>query len=85
MTPEAKEYGRLKYRFAKKERVLALGVFDNVSLADARRARDDAKRLLKTGQDPVAFKKQQRVAAEIAASNTFEAITHEWLDQQRNR
>jgi Arm DNA-binding domain len=50
--PNGARYWRLKYRFAGKEKVLALGVFPDVSLADARQRRDEARRLLDNGVDP---------------------------------
>ena len=40
---------RLKYRFDGKERRLVFGPYPDVSLAQARQMRDDAKRLLRSG------------------------------------
>lgn len=85
VTPQGGKYWRLKYRFGGKEKLLALGVFDQVSLATAREERDIAKRLLKDGRDPGTAKKLDSIAAAFSAANTFEAIAMEWLDQQRNR
>ena len=45
-------YWRLKYRFLGKEKRLALGVYPEVSLQEARRKRDDARVQLASGQDP---------------------------------
>ena len=44
--PSGAKYWRLKYRFAGKEKVLALGVYPTVSLKDARSKRDAARKLL---------------------------------------
>jgi hypothetical protein len=49
-----------------------------VSLADARRARDDAKEHLAAGIDPALNKKAEKRARKIAATNTFESIAREW-------
>ena len=76
-------YWRLKYRYAGKEKVLALGVYPDVTLAEARDGRDDAKRLLRAGKDPVATRRRKRRAAESDAANTFEAIAREWAGKQR--
>lgn len=83
--PEGLKHWRLKYRFAGKEKLLALGVYPEVSLGDARDARDKAKRLLNDGRDPTHTRKQEKRAAEMSAATTFEAIAREWVEQQRNR
>ncbi|MCC7462247.1 MAG: DUF4102 domain-containing protein [Gammaproteobacteria bacterium] len=46
--PTAARYWRLKYRFAGREKLLALGVYPEVSLAEARRRRDDARNQLRS-------------------------------------
>ncbi len=81
--PTGSKYWRLKYRYAGKEKVLALGVYPDVPLAEARDGRDDAKRLLKAGKDPVATRRRERRIAESDAANTFEAIAREWAGKQR--
>jgi len=43
---------RYKYRFEKKERLLTLGTYPEVSLAEAREKRDEAKKVLREGRDP---------------------------------
>ena len=43
-------YWRLKYRFAGKEKTLALGVYPEVSLVEARETRDKARKLLRGGE-----------------------------------
>ena len=48
----------LAYRFGGKQKLLALGVYPKVSLARARQAREDAKRLLAEGTDPTLEKKR---------------------------
>jgi integrase len=82
--PDGAKYWRLKYRYAGKEKLLALGVYPQVSLAEARADRDDAKRLLKQRTDPVLFRKQQRHTAEVAAANTFEIIARQWHEKQKH-
>jgi len=67
--PDGARYWRVKYRHGGKERLLALGVYPHVSLAEARSERDDAKRLLKQGLDPVTARKQHRRATEVATAN----------------
>lgn len=73
------KYWRLKYRHGGTERLLAIGVFPDVSLASARDARDEARAKLAKGIDPSA----QRRAERDAGGETFEAVAREWLDRER--
>lgn len=76
--PNGGKYWRLKFRFAGKEKRLALGVYPEVSLGEARNARDAARRLLATGVDPSLARKAQKAARATAHANSFEAIAREW-------
>lgn len=84
VTSEGRKYWRLKYRITGKEKLLALGVYPDVSIAAARTACEEAKAIIKTGRDPIAVKKQGRLAAQVSAANTFEAVALEWIEQQRH-
>ena len=77
--PNGSRYWRLKYRFAGKEKLLALGVFPEVGISEARRARDLARSRLRQGTDPGQHRHEQREASKIAATNTFEAVSQDWL------
>jgi len=83
--PDGARYWRLKYRFAGKEKLLALGVFPDVSLAEARDARDDAKRMLRERKDPSEERKAHKRLVEHAAANTFKALAQDWLKTNRNK
>ena len=75
-------YWRLKYRFAGKEKLLALGVYDpedGVSLADARSSRSDARKLLKRGVDPGLERKKRKLTEKTKASTYFEDIARDWI------
>lgn len=76
-------YWRLKYRVAGKEKLLALGVYPDVSLADARAKRDEAKRTLAAGDDPGEVKQTEKQAKILAVSNSFEALAIEWHEHKR--
>jgi integrase len=71
---------RLKYRFAGKEKLLSIGPYPDVSLADAREERRKAKALLRDNKDPALDKKQRKAAAAGGAS--FEEIAREWHTAQ---
>jgi hypothetical protein len=60
INPNGSKYWRLQYRFDGKQKVLALGVYPMVSLGEARRKRDEAKKLVSDGIDPSEKKKQTR-------------------------
>lgn len=76
-------YWRLKYRVAGKEKLLALGVYPDVSLADARAKRDEAKRTLAAGDDPGEVKQAEKQAKILAVSNSFEVLAIEWHEHKR--
>lgn len=79
VTPAGGRLWRQKYRWLGKEKTLSHGRYPVVSLADARRRRDEAQRLLATGIDPGAHKKAARAVAIEHAGNSFEAVAREWL------
>lgn len=75
----AGKYWRMNYRYFGKQKTLALGVYPDVSLADARRKRAVARQRLADGVDPGAMKKQAKLDAALAISNSFESIANEWI------
>ncbi len=76
--PNGGKYWRLKYRVAGKEKLLALGVYPEVTLADARAKREDAKRGIAGGIDPMEAKREEKIARETQLNNTFKDIALEW-------
>ena len=71
-------YWRMDYTHASKRKTLALGVYPEVSLAKARKRREEARELLAEGLDPSAAKKAEKLATRVAAVNTFEAVAREF-------
>ncbi|KHN90148.1 integrase [Pectobacterium actinidiae] len=74
--PNGSKYWRLQYRFGGKQKMLALGVYPDVSLADARARRDDARKLLANGSDPGDKKKSDKI--EQSEALTFREVAIEW-------
>jgi integrase len=72
------KYWRFKYRFEGKEKLLALGIYPDVSLAQARQRRDEARKLLANEVDPGVYKQEAKRARKDMAGNSFEAIGREW-------
>lgn len=79
VTPQGNKYWRLKYRFGGKEKLLALGVYDDVTLAKAREKRDEARKLLADSIDPGEYKKAMKQVADERSANSFEVVTREWF------
>ena len=78
--PSGAKYWRLKYRIAGKEKLLALGVYPEVSLAEARIRRDNARLLIRDGRDPGVAKQLQKKFLQNQNSETFEAVAREWFE-----
>ncbi len=83
LMPNGSKLWRLAYRIADKQKVLALGSYPVLSLADARDRRDAAKRLLSTGIDPADQRRRDRHDADASRANTFSALAAELLDKKR--
>ncbi len=85
--PNGSRYWRLKYRHAGKEKRLALGVYPDVSLKEARGKREAARKLLDAGEDPAASmsKREKKRAARLKAENSFENLAREWWTNTKGR
>jgi integrase len=83
ISPSGGKLWRLRYRFEGKAKLLALGAYPAVGLADARQRRDEARKLLANGVDPGAAKKAQKAAKAERAANSFEVIAREWFEKKR--
>jgi integrase len=77
VTPSGGKLWHFKYRFDKKEKKLTFGSYPEITLADARQQRDEARRQLAHGIDPGAVRKAQK-QEETAETETFEVIAREW-------
>jgi integrase len=81
--PNGSRYWRLKYRSNGKERLFAIGVYPEISLAQARGEALEAKQLIRDGADPVLERRRRR--SEVGSgSATFQAIAEEWIATRSN-
>lgn len=80
-SPKGGKWWRYKYRYAGKEKLLSLGTYPEVSLAEAREARDDARRQLAKGVDPSEIRRQEKRQKAQVVANDFAAVASEWLDK----
>ena len=77
INPGEKRFWRLSYRFAGKQKTMALGIYPAVGLADARNVPAAAKEQLAKGIDPGEARKLEKHALLRSAENSFEAQTQE--------
>jgi integrase len=77
--PNGSKKWRFRYRFANREKMIALGTYPTTSIADARKRRDEARQLLEQGIDPSAHRRETKEAAERENRNTFGAVVAEVL------
>lgn len=82
--PSGGKYWRMRYFFGGQEKQLALGVYPEVSLADARDRRTQAHRVLSVGNDPGDAKRESKRVMVAKDADQFEAVAREWLDNRRH-
>jgi integrase len=79
--PSGSKLWRYKYSHLGKDKRIALGRYPEVSLAEARRKRDDARQKLNEGIDPLAERKREKLVAIYKAANTFGDVAKEYIDK----
>jgi len=79
VTKNGAKYWRMKYRFFGKEKTLAIGVYPEITLKEARETRDEARKLIRNDIDPNAKKQERKAVRKLNAENTFKAIALEWF------
>ena len=78
ITTTGSKLWRLAYRFDGKQKLMALGIYPDISLAQARQATDEARKLLAVGVDPMEQRKADRQDQKRTVENTFETIARKW-------
>jgi integrase len=81
VTPSGGKWWRLKYRFGRKERLLALGTYPEVSLRQARERRDQARKQIAANINPAVERKAAKAALVQGRPGTFEAVGREWFEK----
>lgn len=82
VNPRGSKLWRIKYRIDGVERKLSLGAYPEITLAEARAARDAARRQLAHAIDPNVAKRQARIEASIRASNSFASVAEELIEKK---
>lgn len=75
---------RYRYRHQGKGQMISLGKYPAVSLADARRKRDEMKAQVNEGKHLSREKKLHKLRKAYEGSNTFERIARDWLELKQS-
>jgi integrase len=78
--PAGGKLWRWKYRFEGREKLMALGSYPEISLAEARSRHAEGRRLLAAGVDPMAQRRAAKTALQEQSGTTFEAIAALWME-----
>lgn len=85
VSPTGGKLWRFKYRFANKGKLLSFGTYPEISIAGARRKREEARKLLANGIDPGEVRKAQKTASIAVTENSFEVVAREWHEKFKQR
>ena len=80
--PNGGRFWHFAYRHLGRQKQLALGPYPEVSLAEAREKRNDAKKLLRNGVDPGPIRKPEAGAKKLPG-DTFKEIAIEYVEKLR--
>ena len=81
VNPSGGKYWKMKYRKTDgKEGLLTFGGYPEISLEQARRMRDEARAQRASGLDPGIVRQEEKAERRTRASNTFEAVSREWME-----
>src|SRR5579864_5033947 len=83
VSPAGGRLWRYRYRIADKENIYAIGAYPDVSLSEAREARDEARKLVRKGIHPAHERKIERLRKAFETANTFRAVAQEWIEANR--
>lgn len=83
--PSSAKLWRMAYRYAGREKLLALGAYPEVSLKEARDKRDAERARLRNGFDPGEVRKVERLIRANEAATTFKLVAEEYLARQGGR
>ncbi len=81
--PSGAKYWRLSYRFDGKQKTLALGVYPDTSLKQARLLRDEARLQIAKGIDPAIERKREKHPQLFDDKEKFSSLALEWWNNQK--
>lgn len=77
------KYWRYKYRYLGKEKLMSLGVYPEITLAEAREKHRTAHKLVSAGENPIQLKREAIAHKQHEQGNTFEIIANDWLEHKK--
>jgi len=83
VSPAGGKLWKLKFRIDGKERKLSLGRYPDISLSEARKRRDDARKQIALGGDPAREKQREKIRAKLSVDHTFAAIAAEYCAKRQ--
>lgn len=83
VTPAGGKLWRLKYRIDGREKLLAMGAYPEVGLAEARNRRREARALIAVGKDPSREKQRAKRQKNLRSADTFSAIAAEYVQKRK--
>lgn len=84
VSPSGGKLWRWRYRYQGRAQMLALGKYPSVSLAEARKRRDEARQILESGKHPAREKKIQKLRKAHEGENSFEKVARRWLEMKQD-
>ncbi|MBN3822373.1 tyrosine-type recombinase/integrase [Burkholderia sp. Ac-20384] len=81
--PSGSKLWRYRYEMVGKENLFALGEYPQMSLQEARKARDEARALVKKGIHPAHARQEEIFKTVDASKETFKAVCDEWLGKKK--
>ncbi|MCC5796767.1 MAG: tyrosine-type recombinase/integrase [Methylophaga sp.] len=85
VSPNGGKWWRVRYRYAGKQKELSVGTYPEVSLKQATQRRDEIRKTVIDGLDPLHERKIDKLSKRSAAENSFEAVTREWHSKFKNK
>jgi len=81
VNPSGSKLWRMKYRVDGKEKLLSFGPYPDLSLQNARRARESAREQIALGNDPGQIRREEKEKATALQTETFEAVANLYLEK----
>jgi integrase len=78
--PNGSKLWYFKYRFLGSEKRLSLGPFPEVRLAEAREKCEEARRMIRAGEDPSHKRKMEKIKARLSAGNSFQSVAEDFIE-----
>jgi integrase len=82
VSPQGGKSWHFRYYWGDRQKRMSLGTYPEISLREARQARDEARALLAKGTNPHTDRKQKRQTVRLSSEYTFDAVFHQWLDRR---